>query len=69
MLTLGPSAGLAGAIEAMTLEDSGAGFSLYVGTTAGDVYSSEDGGASWDLIASGLPPIAKYGHDRALVGL
>jgi len=69
VLTLGPSAGLAAAIEAMTLEDRGARFSLYVGTTAGDVYSSEDGGASWNLIVSGLPPIAKYGHDRALGGL
>lgn len=57
------------AIEAMALEDCGRTVSVYVGTTAGDVYASEDRGESWARIASGLPPIAKYGHDRALMGL
>ena len=61
--------GMAAAIEAMTLADVGGTVSLYVGTTAGDVVASEDGGASWRTIASGLPAIAKFGHDRALMGV
>jgi len=30
---------------------------------------SEDAGDSWQLVMTGLPAIAKYGHDRALRGL
>lgn len=69
VLAGGPRPDPAGAIEALALEDCGGTLSLYVGTTAGDVYASEDGGESWGRIASGLPPITKYGHDRALMGL
>jgi photosystem II stability/assembly factor-like uncharacterized protein len=63
------STSMAAAIEAMTIEDCGDTVCLYVGTTAGDVYASEDAGDSWRLIGTGLPAIAKYGHDRALQGL
>jgi photosystem II stability/assembly factor-like uncharacterized protein len=69
VLTRGISDRLAGSIEAMCLEDWGPSFSVFVGTTGGEVYASEDRGESWGRIASGLPPIAKYGHDRALMGL
>jgi photosystem II stability/assembly factor-like uncharacterized protein len=58
---------MAAAIEAMTIEDAGGGVALYVGTTAGEVLASDDGGAAWRPIASALPPIAKFGHDRALM--
>jgi hypothetical protein len=64
----GLSAHLDTAVEAMTIEEYGDKASLYVGTTAGDVYASDDEGDSWQRIASGLPAISKYGHDRALAG-
>jgi photosystem II stability/assembly factor-like uncharacterized protein len=60
---------MAAAVEAMTLSDADGVTSLYVGTTAGDVIASEDAGVSWRTIASGLPAIAKFGHDRALMGV
>jgi len=69
VLTRGISDRLAGSIEAMCLEDWGASFSVFVATTEGEVYASEDGGESWSQIASGLPAITKWGHDRALMGL
>jgi photosystem II stability/assembly factor-like uncharacterized protein len=58
----------AAAVEAMSLVDCAGQVALFVGTTAGDVYASEDAGDSWRRIAAGLPPIAKFGHDRALQG-
>lgn len=61
--------GVTGAIEAIALEDTGDAVAVYLATTAGDVYASEDAGESWERIAAGLPPVAKYGHDRALMGL
>jgi len=68
VLTRGISDRLPGAIEALCLEDWGASFSVFAGTSAGEVYASDDGGESWGRIADGLPAIAKWGHDRALVG-
>jgi len=56
-------------IEAMALEDCGESVSLFAGTTAGDVWASGNGGASWKVIAAGLAPISKYGHERALQGM
>ena len=50
------------AIEAMTLEEWGSSFSAFVGTTAGEVFATDDGGANWSLIASGLAPISKGLH-------
>jgi hypothetical protein len=47
----------------------GNGVSLFVGTTAGDVMASGDGGVSWKTIASQLAPISKYALDRALQGI
>lgn len=62
-----PEEGLQASIEAMCLEDWGASFSLLAATTAGDVYCSDDGGEHWSRIISGLAPISKAGHYRALV--
>ena len=40
-------------------------FTLFIGDTGGNVYSSEDQGGSWSLIASELGPVSKGGHYRA----
>lgn len=69
VLARGISDRLPGAIEAVALEDWGTGFGVLLGTTAGEVYASEDGGDSFARIAAGLPAIAKWGHDRALMGV
>jgi photosystem II stability/assembly factor-like uncharacterized protein len=52
-------------IEAMSVAGYPGGFTLFIGDTGGNVYSSEDQGASWSQIASGLGPISKGGHYRA----
>ena len=54
-------------IEAMSVSIRSGGFTLFAGTTDGDVFSSEDGGDSWACIASGLDPVSKAGHYRNLV--
>jgi hypothetical protein len=57
----------------MCLIHWGQSFSLFVGTTAGEVYCSDDSGVEWSRIASGLPTIAKggagYGTRAALASL
>ncbi len=53
--------------EALTLASWPGGFSLFLGTTDGDVFASDDEGATWDRIAAGLPPLSKVGHSRFLV--
>jgi len=54
-------------IEAFCLEEAGKSFAIFAATTAGEILSSEDGGESWNQIISGLAPISKGGHYRALV--
>jgi len=54
-------------IEAFSLEEAGASFSIFAGTTSGEVLCSEDGGDHWEKIISGLAPISKAGHYRNLV--
>jgi photosystem II stability/assembly factor-like uncharacterized protein len=54
------------AIEAMCIEDWGKSFSIFAGTTAGEVYASDDGGENWSLIAGGLAPISKSMHAHIL---
>jgi photosystem II stability/assembly factor-like uncharacterized protein len=60
-----------GNMEAMSMyvwqEGARLTFSLFGGTTDGDVFFSEDEGNGWQLIASGLPPVSKAGHYRNLV--
>ncbi len=53
-----------GNIEAMALHSWPGGLAFYGGTAIGELYGSEDAGASWRLIASGLPPISKARHYR-----
>jgi photosystem II stability/assembly factor-like uncharacterized protein len=53
-------------IEALSVYAWPGGYALFTADTDGDVHSSEDEGASWTRIASGLPPISKVQHYLAL---
>ncbi|HLH25443.1 MAG TPA: glycosyl hydrolase [Chloroflexota bacterium] len=53
-------------IEAMALHARPGGFSLFLGTTDGDVFGSDDGGASWTAVALRLPPVSQSSHYRDL---
>lgn len=55
-----------GNIEAMSLGSFPGGFAIFAATTGGDVFTSDDRAESWRCIASGLAPISKVGHFRAL---
>jgi photosystem II stability/assembly factor-like uncharacterized protein len=65
-LTNGLPDRMQGNVEAMSLEATGEGCSIFAATTAGEVFASDDTGESWSLILSGLAPISKGGHYRAL---
>ena len=43
------------------------GFALFLGSTDGAVYCSEDGAESWTCIARGLAPVSKGRHYANLV--
>jgi photosystem II stability/assembly factor-like uncharacterized protein len=58
---------LQASIEAFCLEEAGASCAVYAATTSGEIYCSEDLGENWRIIVTGLPPISKAGHYRALV--
>ena len=51
---------------ALCLEDWGDGYTVFGATTGGEVYCGEQNGEHWTLIASGLAPISKKGHERLL---
>ena len=53
-------------IEAMSLSAYAGGFTLFAGTTDGNVFASEDEAASWTQIAGGLAPVTKGRHYRPL---
>jgi photosystem II stability/assembly factor-like uncharacterized protein len=53
-------------IEAMSIASYPGGFTLFAGNTDGEVFASEDEAHSWTCIASGLPPVTKGNHYRAL---
>lgn len=53
---------LQASVEALCLEASDQGTSVFAATTAGDVYCSDDAGDHWTRIVSGLAPISKGGH-------
>lgn len=55
-----------GSIEAMSIAVWPNGFGFFLGTTDGDVWYSGDEGESWLRIATGLAPVSKVGHYRAL---
>jgi len=57
---------LRGNIEAMSMAVWSDHFALFVGTTDGEVFLSEDEGESWSQIATGLAPVSKMGHYRQL---
>ena len=58
---------LQASIEAFCLEEAGASCAVYAATTSGEIYCSEDLGENWRIIVTGLPPVSKAGHYRALV--
>jgi photosystem II stability/assembly factor-like uncharacterized protein len=49
-------------VEAMALEAWDRSCAVFAGTTAGDIYLSEDEGDHWTKIVSGIPAISKHGH-------
>jgi len=51
-----------GAFEAMTLHRWDGGMMLAVGTATGEVYASEDRGATWNCIADDVTPVSKDDH-------
>lgn len=51
---------------ALCLENWGDGYTVFGATTGGEVYCGEGNGEHWMLIASGLAPISKKGHERLL---
>jgi photosystem II stability/assembly factor-like uncharacterized protein len=53
-------------VEAMSLVTYRGGFTLFAGTTDGEVFASEDEAQSWTRIAGGLAPVSKGNHYRAL---
>lgn len=57
----------AAAFEAMALHSWPGGFQLVIGTATGEIYLSEDEGASWQRIAENVSPVSKDGHYRAFV--
>ncbi len=57
---------LQASVEALCLEAAGGAVSVFAATTNGDVYGSDDAGDSWSIIASGLAPVSKDVHYKAL---
>lgn len=53
---------MVGAFEAMTMHHWDGGMMLVVGTATGEVYASENGGASWTRIADDVTPVSKDDH-------
>jgi len=51
-----------GAFEAMTMHQWDGGMMLIVGTATGEIYTSEDEGASWTLIDDNVTPVSKDDH-------
>jgi photosystem II stability/assembly factor-like uncharacterized protein len=53
-------------VEAMSLATHPGGFTMFAGTTDGDVFASDNEAESWTSIAHGLAPVTKGNHYRAL---
>jgi len=53
-------------IEAMGMATYPGGFTLFAGTTDGDVFASDDQAQHWTLVAGGLGPVSKVYHYRNL---
>ncbi len=56
-----------GAFEAMTLHHWDGGMMLVIGTATGEIYTSEDDGASWTCIADDVAPVSKDHHHIAFL--
>lgn len=54
------------AIEAMSVAIDGDRYELFVANTDGEVYASDDEGAHWSIIATGLAPVSKSVHAKYL---
>jgi photosystem II stability/assembly factor-like uncharacterized protein len=65
-LTNGWPEHMRGNAEARSMGVWPGGYTLFVGTTDGEVYASEDRGDTWTRIAGDLEPISKGGHYRPL---
>lgn len=55
-------------IEAMSIEAVDDRSALFIGTTAGEVFCSDDEGDTWNRIVDGLPSISKGLHHMLLSG-
>ncbi|HXG51548.1 MAG TPA: hypothetical protein VNN77_09115 [candidate division Zixibacteria bacterium] len=55
-------------IEAMAMDTWSGGYALFLGTTDGDVYYSDDEGEHWQRIASGIGAVSKSHHHHNLAG-
>ncbi len=55
-----------GNVEALAMEVWNGSTALFAGTSDGDVFQSDDEGEHWNKIATNLPPICKWGHQRNL---
>ena len=56
-----------GAFEAMTLHQWNGGMMLVIGTATGEIYTSEDDGASWTCIKDNVTPVSKDHHHIAFL--
>jgi photosystem II stability/assembly factor-like uncharacterized protein len=57
---------LYGDYEALCMNVYDGGYTLYVGSTDGDVYASDDDGDTWTRIAERIGPVSKSGHYQRL---
>lgn len=53
-------------IEAMSIAAYPGGFTLFAGTTDGEIFASDDQAEHWTRAAGGLAPVSKVGHHRNL---
>jgi photosystem II stability/assembly factor-like uncharacterized protein len=53
-------------IEALSIAVRPGGFSLFAGTTDGDVFASDDNGERWARIAQGIGQVSQSSHYRDL---
>jgi hypothetical protein len=55
-----------GNIAAMAMHVRNPGCALFIGTTDGEIFHSDNEGDRWTKIADGLPPMSKGGHYKML---
>lgn len=61
-LDAGLPARVGGNFEALAMHVFSGSAAFYAGTAGGEVFASEDRGATWTCAARALPPISKVGH-------